>query len=190
MGRVLRPFPLSIPPPAMAATGRRLLRLWRLCAPLPGGWWVFQRLFAWTVPYSASTKPRVRVLEPGHAEVEIPDRRANRQHLGSVHAIALMNVAEMASGLAMMAGLPDGVRGIVREIRMEYLKKARGTIRAVSHVAIPEVTGDRDLEVTADCLDPSGAVVARATVSWRLGLVPRDRPQAEATSRAAERAAT
>ena len=175
MGRVLRPFPLSIPPPAMAATGRHLLRLWRLCAPLPGGWWVFQRLFAWTVPYSASTAPRVQVLEPGHAEVEIPDRRANRQHLGSVHAIALMNVAEMASGLAMMAGLPDGVRGIVREIRMEYLKKARGTIRAVSHVAIPEVTGDRDLEVTADCLDRSGAVVARATVSWRLGLAPSHR---------------
>ncbi|MDQ8152510.1 MAG: DUF4442 domain-containing protein, partial [Gemmatimonadota bacterium] len=61
------------------------------------------------------------------------------------------------------------------EIRMEYLKKARGTIRAVSHVAIPEVTGDRDLEVTADCLDRSGAVVARATVSWRLGLAPSHR---------------
>lgn len=176
MGRVLRPFPLSIPPPAMAATGRRLLRLWRLCAPFPGGWWVFQRLFAWTVPYSASTKPRVRVLEPGHAEVEIPDRRANRQHLGSVHAIALMNVAEMASGLAMMAGLPDGLRGIVRELRMEYFKKARGTIRAVSRVTIPTVTFDQDFDVTADCLDPSGTTVARATVRWRIGPTPIKAP--------------
>jgi len=161
----------------MASTGRRLLRLWRLCAPIPGGWWVFQRLFAWTVPYSASTAPRVRVLEPGHAEVEIPDRRANRQHLGSVHAIALMNVAEMASGLAMVSGLPDGVRSIVREIRMEYLKKARGTIRAVSHVTIPTVTDDCDVEVAADCLDASGTVVARATVSWRLGVIPAERPR-------------
>ena len=160
----------------MASTGRRLLALWRLCARFPGGAWVFQQIFAWTVPYSASTAPRVRVLAPGHAEVEIPDRRANRQHLGSVHAIALMNVAEMASGLAMVSGLPDGVRSIVREIRMEYLKKARGTIRAVSRVTIPTVTGDVDHEVTADCVDRTGAVVARATVAWRLGLAPGHRP--------------
>jgi hypothetical protein len=78
----------------------------------------------------------------------------------------------MASGLAMTAGLPDGVRGIVREIRMAYLKKARGTITAVSRVQIPTVTGDTDFDVTADCLDASGAVVARATVRWRLGLTP------------------
>lgn len=165
----------------MASTGRRLLRLWRLCSRFPGGGWVFQQLFAWTVPYSGSTKPRVRVLEPGHAEVEIPDRRANRQHLGSVHAVALINVAEMASGLAMVSGLPDGVRSIVREIRMEYRKKARGTIRAVSRVTIPTVTGDTDHEVTADCLNSANEVVARATVSWRLGLAPGHRPPTAAS---------
>ena len=148
----------------------RLISLWRTLSPLPGGRWLFARLFARAVPYSASTRPTVLVLEPGHAEVSIPDRRANRQHLGSVHAIALMNVAEMASGLAMTAALPPQVRGIVREMKMEYLKKARGTITAVSRVTVPDVTGDLDFDVTADCLDPSGAVVARATVRWRLGL--------------------
>lgn len=160
----------------MASTAARLLSLWRTLSPLPGGRWLFARIFARTVPYSASTRPSVRRLEPGYAEVSIPDRRANRQHLGSVHAIALMNVAEMASGLAMTAGLPAGVRGIVREMRMEYLKKARGTITAVSRVAIPTVTADQDFDVTADCLDPSGAVVARATVRWRLGLTPTKAP--------------
>jgi acyl-coenzyme A thioesterase PaaI-like protein len=145
------------------------LALWRRLQPLPGGQWLFARIFAYTVPYSGSTKPRIRVLEPGHAEVEIPDRRANRQHLGSVHAIALMNVAEMASGLAMMAGLPDTVRGIVTSLSMTYHKKARGTIRAVSRVTVPTVTEDRDFDVTAECVDREGTVVATATVRWRLG---------------------
>ena len=45
-----------------------------------------------------SVGPRIRVLEPGHAEVEIPDRRSNRQHLGSVHAIALMNWPRSRAG--------------------------------------------------------------------------------------------
>lgn len=128
-------------------------------------------IFSRMVPYSGSVGPRILHLEPGHARVEIPDRRSNRQHLGSVHAIALMNVAEMASGLAMMSGLPDGIRGIVTNISIEYLKKARGTITAVSRVTVPTVTSDQDFAVIAECLDRAGVVVARATVTWRLGPV-------------------
>ena len=154
----------------MRSPGGELLRLWRRLRPFPGGTWIFSRVFGWKVPYSGSVRPQVRVLEPGHAEVEIPDRRANRQHLGSVHAIALLNVAEQASGLALLTGLPDGVRGIVTQISMQYVKKARGTIRAVSHVVAPPVTSDMEFDVIADCLDGRGDVVARATVRWRLGL--------------------
>jgi len=155
----------------MASTGTRLLKLWNQLSPWPGGQWLFARIFSRTVPYSGSVSPRIRLLEPGHARVEIPDRRSNRQHLGSVHAIALLNVAEMTSGLAMMAGLPDGIRGIVTNISMEYLKKARGTITAVATVQVPTGTENTDFDVTADCLDPEGTVVARATVRWRLGPV-------------------
>ena len=125
--------------------------------------------FGWRVPYSRTVRPHIRVLAPGYAEVDIPDRRANRQRMGSVHAIALLNVAEQASGLALLTGPPDGIRGIVTQISMQYFKKARGTIRAVCDVAAPTVVGDMDFDVTADCLDRSGDVVARATVRWRLG---------------------
>ena len=155
----------------MRSPGARLLRLWLRLQPLPGGQWLFAQVFGFLVPYSGSVAPRIRVFEPGHAEVEIRDRRANRQHLGSVHAIALLNAAEQASGLAMLAGLPDGIRGIVTQISMQYMKKARGTIRAVSRVTVPTVTADTDFDVTADCVDRAGTVVARATVRWRLGPV-------------------
>ena len=152
------------------SAGKTLLRLWSRLRPLPGGTWVFSRIFGWRVPYSRSVRPHIRVLRPGHAEVSIPDRRSNRQHLGSVHAIALLNVAEQASGLALLTGLPDGIRGIVTQISMEYFKKARGSIRAVCDVTPPTVDGDVDFDVTADCLDLRGEVVARATVRWRLGI--------------------
>ena len=155
----------------MQSPGARILRLWRRLKPYPGGKWLFAQIFARMVPYSGSVGPRIIVLEPGHAEIEIPDRRSNRNHLGSVHAIALINAAEQTSGLAMLVGLPEGIRGIVTHISMDYLKKARGPIRAVSTVAVPAITTDTELDVTADCLDGAGTVVARATVRWRLGPV-------------------
>lgn len=153
----------------MSSPGTLLLKLWKRLSPLPGGQWLFAMIFGRIVPYSGSVGPRIRHLEPGYVRVEIPDRRSNRQHLGSVHAIALMNVAEMASGLAMMSALPEGIRGIVTNISIEYLKKARGTITAVSRVSVPTVTSDTDFDVISECLDRENVVVARATVRWRLG---------------------
>ena len=159
----------------MTATSTQLLGLWRHLSPLPGGPWLFSKLFGFIVPYSGSVGPRIRVLEPGHAVVEITDRRSNRNHLGSVHAIALTNLAEITSGLAMLAGLPPTVRGIVVTLSMTYHKKARGRIRAVAHVALPTVSEDRDFDVMAECFDRDGALVATGNVRWRLGLA---RPKA------------
>jgi hypothetical protein len=39
----------------------------------------------------------------------------------------------------------------------------------VSRVVAPVVTGDTEFDVTVDCLNRAGDVVARATVRWRLG---------------------
>jgi acyl-coenzyme A thioesterase PaaI-like protein len=159
----------------MPPTGTQLLRLWRRCSRFPGGPWLFSKVFGCLVPYSGSVRPRIRVLEPGRAEIEIPDRRSNRQHLGSVHAIALMNLAEMTSGLAMMTGLPPTVRGIVTTLSMTYHKKARGAIRGVARVDVPTIAEDRDFDVMAECFDRDGALVATGHVRWLLGLV---RPKA------------
>lgn len=151
--------------------GLRLLKLWHRLSPLPGGKWLFALIFGRTVPYSGSVGPRIDVLEPGLARVSIPDRRSNRQHLGSVHAIALMNVAEMASGLAMLTALPPGFRGIVTKIGIEYVKKARGRITAEARAELPDLSVEGDHIFVSECRDPAGDVVARAAVTWRLGPV-------------------
>ena len=155
-----------------AAPGARVLGLWRRCEPLPFGRALFGMLFGAMVPYSGSIGASVLVLEHGHAKLAMRDRRAVRNHLGSVHAVALANLGELTSGLAMTTALPVGVRGIVLRIECEYGKKARGPLVAESRVTVPAVTGDTDHEVRAEIRDASGAVVATARVHWRLGLAP------------------
>ena len=158
----------SAVPASFEAPGTRLLGLWRTLSPLPGGAWLFSLILGFMVPYTGSIRPRVKVLEPGHARIAIADRRAIRNNLRSVHAVALVNLAEVTSGLAMLVGLPATVRGIVIGLAIDYHKKARGPLVAESLVAIPVVTEPSEHQVRTAIRDQEGDLVAEAIVRWRL----------------------
>lgn len=124
------------------------------------------------MPYSGSIGARVEALAPGSAVVSLRDRRAVRNHLGSVHAIALVNLAELTSGMAMLTAAGNDVRGIVTGLTITYHKKARGPLLATATVTVPRVTEPTPWTVTATIHDASGEAVAEASVQWLLGPVP------------------
>jgi acyl-coenzyme A thioesterase PaaI-like protein len=148
--------------------GARMRSLWDRLSPLPGGRWLFSRLLGWMVPYTASIGATVMVFEPGHARVRLRDRRRVRNHLRSVHAIALANVGELSTGLALIGALGPELRGILTGLDVTYLKKARGELVAEARCSIPEVLESTDYVVEAEIRDAAGHVVAITKARWRL----------------------
>lgn len=155
-------------PRALAAPGAVMTTAWRRLSPLPFG----TRLFSWfvgrTAPYTGTVGCHCTALRPGFARGELRDRRRIRNHLNSIHAVALVNAGEMITGLAMVSALPPGVRGIPIRIAIEYHKKARGTLAIESTVSLPEITNPVEHPVTGTIRDAGGDVVATITVTWRL----------------------
>jgi acyl-coenzyme A thioesterase PaaI-like protein len=110
---------------AVLAHYRRLRRL-------PGGRWLFARLVCLKAPYFATIAPRFEHLEPGRCEISMPDRRRVHNHIGTVHAIALCNLAELAGGVMTDATVPASMRWIPKGMQVDYLKKATGRMHAVA----------------------------------------------------------
>ena len=155
-----------------------LVNLHRRFSRWPGGRWLFSRLVCLKAPYFASISPRVERLEPGRCEATLRHRRRVTNHLGTVHAIALCNLAELTGGLATDASLPPSMRWIPRGMEVEYLKKAVGTMRAVATPAEPVVAADQGYVLPVDVVvtDPAGEAVFRARISMWLSPRRKDAP--------------
>ena len=155
----------------MAASVTSLRAWWSRLKDLPGGRWLFSRLFGLAIPYSGSVKPDILVLERGRAVIAMRDRRAVRNHLASIHALAVANLAEMTTGLALGYGLPEGMRTILVRVECEFLKKARGTITATCDAPVVTEIVEREFLVDSVLTNEAGDVVAKGRAVWLAGPV-------------------
>ena len=147
-----------------------ILGLWNRLAGWPGGKCLFSWLLAFKVPYTGTLCAQVIELSAGHARVKLKERWRLRNHLKSIHAIALINLGEMVSGLAVIAALPSSKRGIVTRLEIDYLKKARGTLIAESDFETSHFSSIDSQEVRVESLirDAQGDLVARVTACWKI----------------------
>ena len=132
----------------------------------PAGTWLFSRAVCFKAPYFATIAPRIERLEAGRCEATIRDRRAVHNHLGTVHAIALCNLAELCGGVMTDASVPADMRWIPKGMTVAYLKKAKGRLRGIATPEIPIVSAGEgyDLPVNVDVLDAAGDKVFHARI--------------------------
>ena len=150
---------------------KNILSGWKMLENVPGGKLLFSRLLARKVPYTGSITPFVKELAPGRAIVTMNDKKKHRNHLNCIHAIALANLAEVASGLSILSAIDKNMRGILTGLSINYIKKARGTLKATGTCQIPIDQVNKEYEVEATIRDSKGVVVATATALWSIGEV-------------------
>jgi len=120
-------------------------------------------------PYTSTIGAVVQELSDGYSRVTLADRRAVRNHLSCIHAVALANLVELTGNLALGYSLPDDARFIVAGMGLDYIKKARGTITGECHVPPIESNAKREYAIKVTLRDESGDVVVEGTLRTLVG---------------------
>lgn len=134
----------------------------------PLGKKLFSAALSMKAPYFRTILPTVVSLGPGRGEVRMRDWWGVHNHLGTVHAIACCNLAELAGGTTLDMSLPDTHRWIPKGMQVAYLTKARGTLTGIATVEdLSNLAADqaREVVVPVDITDPNGTVVVHADIT-------------------------
>ncbi|MBT8233368.1 MAG: DUF4442 domain-containing protein [Saprospiraceae bacterium] len=76
-------------------------------------------------PYFKTIDPLVIELRPGFGKWSMKKVKSVENHLGTVHAIAMCNLAEVVAGLTTEVSVPSHKRWIPVGMEVQYLKKAK-----------------------------------------------------------------
>ncbi|GAA1950402.1 hotdog fold domain-containing protein [Brevibacterium antiquum] len=143
------------------------LRIWQKLQKVPFGNWLFTRAVCFKVPYFRTVHPLIHELRPGLCRVSAPNRRGVHNHLGTYHAIASCNMAEIAAGVMVDATIPPTHRWIPMGMTVEYKSKSTTGVTSIARLdAIPEF-GDEPMEVVVpvEVLDADGQVYVSAEIT-------------------------
>lgn len=116
-------------------------------------------------PYFSTIRPTFEVLEPGRAEVTMKNRRAVHNHIATVHAIAMCNLAELAAGTMTEVSIPASMRWLPKGMTVRYVRKAESDLRAVATLPAIEEGVAADVPAQVEIRDAAGHVVCEATIT-------------------------
>jgi len=153
----------------MPDVGSIVMERWTRAKGSRLGRWLFSRAVGRFAPYTGTIGARVEQLGPGRSVVTMRDRKAVRNHLASVHAVALTNLVELTGSLSIIASLPPGSRMIPIRLETDFIKKGRGLMTAEASCVIPSSNEEAELPATVVIRDPAGDEVARGRVTVVIG---------------------
>lgn len=142
------------------------LQIWQSCASKPLGKWFFSKLFCFNAPYFGTIKPIFDEVRPEFCSIRLKKRRSVQNHLSSVHAIAMCNLAEAAGGTMTEVTVPPTHRWIPKGMTVEYLQKATTDLKAIATpLSTPDWENPGEYPVGVSVTDENNKVVFRATIN-------------------------
>lgn len=145
-----------------------LLKLWNRWGKSAFGRWLIGKMVCFKAPYFGTIKPCFIMVKPGLVELSFKKRRAVLNHIGSVHAIAMCNAAELAAGTCVDVSLTANMRWIPIGMTVQYVKKAMTNLTAKCQIDDFLWHEKQDIHVPVSIVDTEGDIVFQADILMRI----------------------
>ncbi len=117
-----------------------------------------------TVKFVGTARLKVESLTAERAVVSVRNKKRVQNHIGSVHAMAMGLIAESATGFVVGMNVPDSAIPVIKSVKIEYLKRAKGGMRAEATLT--------DEQRQAIASQPKGEVLVQCRVTDESGIEP------------------
>ncbi|MDE2400539.1 MAG: DUF4442 domain-containing protein [Burkholderiales bacterium] len=140
--------------------------------------WLTSFVLGNVVPLVGTAKLRFDEISNQRVVVSIRNRRKVRNHIKGVHAAAMALLAETATGFCVAMHLPDDKLPLIKTLKVDYLKRAQGDMKAVAHLRPEQIeqilTQDKgEVTVAVRITDESGQEPIQCDMVW--AWVPKKR---------------
>lgn len=132
------------------------------------GRWLFTRALCRRVPYFAPLRPQFLELRPAVCVVLMSRHRLTEGKEGTVHALAIANLCELAASTVAEVTLPGTMIWHTRGMTIEYLRKAQTDVTATARLDKTEWGEAQNIAIPVSAMDRNGAEVVRAVITVRV----------------------
>lgn len=114
--------------------------------PSPARVRALSMFFGRMVPFTGTAGIRIEELTGQRCVISLVNRRRVRNHIGGVHAVASLLIAESATGFMVGMNVPDDRVPVIKTVKAEFVKRASGDMRVVASLNDEQVRLIRETE--------------------------------------------
>lgn len=124
------------------------------------------------IPFVRTGRVRILALTPEEVRVAIPNQKSVQNHIGQVHAAAMMLLGETASGLITAMNIPEQSLPLIKSMNTKFIKRSSGALTATAEIK-PEsrsqfLTEKGEITLEVHVKDEKGEtpILIEATWAW------------------------
>lgn len=101
----------------------------------------------------------------------LKNRKRVQNHIGTVHAAAMALIAETATGLVVGMNVPDDKIPVIKTLKVDYTKRAKGDLVAKAHLTEQQIQDiltleKGEVEVAVTVTDEEGKEPIECQMLW------------------------
>ncbi|MFT6123112.1 MAG: hypothetical protein ACJAWS_001944 [Oleiphilaceae bacterium] len=102
--------------------------------------------FGKLVKFTGTTGIKIEELTDRRAVISLKNKKSVQNHIGSVHAVASILIAESATGYLIGMNVPDTSVPVIKTIKADYVKRAKGNMKAVASLTEEQILAMQTLD--------------------------------------------